>query len=130
MPHYTKDDQDLMTVIKANPEQGFRQLLAVYKEPIYWHIRRIVVSHEDAQDATQEAFVKAFRHIGQYERRNSLKAWLFRIATNEALRLLDRRGACSVLSIDNASVVQTVEADPFYDDSDATVCRLFRLWTE
>lgn len=65
MPHYTKDDQDLMTVIKANPEQGFRQLLAVYKEPIYWHIRRIVVSHEDAQDATQEAFVKAFRHIGR-----------------------------------------------------------------
>ena len=51
--------------IREDAEKGFRVLLQRYKEMIYWHIRRIVASHEDAQDATQETFVRVFRNIRQ-----------------------------------------------------------------
>ena len=74
--------------MRQNAEKGFRLLMASYKEPVYWHIRRLVVSHADAQDVAQETFVRIFRNFQQYNEANSFKAWIFRIATNEALRLL------------------------------------------
>lgn len=85
------DDREIIKAIQRNPESGFRLLMANYKEPVYWHIRRLVVSHDDAQDAAQEAFVRIFRNFSQYSEGNSFKAWIFRIATNEALRLIERR---------------------------------------
>ena len=51
-------EKEILHTLKERPEQGFRLLMATYKEPIYWHIRRLVVSHDDAQDATQETFVR------------------------------------------------------------------------
>jgi RNA polymerase sigma-70 factor (ECF subfamily) len=84
-------DKEIIRTMQVNSEQGFRLLMAGYKEPLYWHIRRLVVNHADAQDAAQEAFVRIFRNFSQYNEENSFRAWLFRIATNEALRLIERR---------------------------------------
>ena len=53
------NDKEITSVMRQNAEKGFRLLMASYKEPVYWHIRRLVVSHADAQDAAQEAFVCA-----------------------------------------------------------------------
>lgn len=118
------DDREIVAAITENTEYGFLLLLTRYKEMLYWHIRRIVVSHEDAQDVTQETFVKAFRHFGQYDRANSLRAWLFRIATNEALRLLDRRCGRETVSIDKCDMTRQMVAGEYYDNADETVCRL------
>lgn len=118
------DDWEIVAAITENTEYGFLLLLTRYKEMLYWHIRRIVVSHEDAQDVTQETFVKAFRHFGQYDRANSLRAWLFRIATNEALRLLDRRCGRETVSIDGCDMTRLIVAGEYYDNADETVCRL------
>lgn len=52
-----------------------------YKQPIYWHIRRLVVSHDDAQDATQEAFIRIFRSFNQLKDEKSFQGWLFLIVT-------------------------------------------------
>lgn len=84
-------EKEILHTLKERPEQGFRLLMATYKEPIYWHIRRLVVSHDDAQDATQETFVRVFRSLPQFEGKGSLGAWIYRIATNEALRLRMQR---------------------------------------
>ncbi len=70
---------------------GFRLLVARYREPIYWHIRRLVVRHEDAEDVMQEAFINVYRFIGSFKGDSSLKTWIYRIATNEALRHLSRQ---------------------------------------
>lgn len=70
--------------------RGFALLMKLYSEPLYWHIRRLVVSHEDAEDVMQECFVKAYNNLDRFERRSSLKTWLYRIATNEALRHIER----------------------------------------
>lgn len=66
-------DENILQAMRLQPETGFRMLLAKYKEPIYWHIRRMVVNHDDAQDATQEAFVRVFRHFRQCKSSNTLR---------------------------------------------------------
>lgn len=87
----TKSDNDILFTVKADPERGFRLLMDKYKEPVYWHIRRLVTAHADAQDATQETFVRVFRSIDGFRGDSSFTSWVYRIATNEALRLLSRR---------------------------------------
>lgn len=82
------EDKDIVETIRSNLEKGFRLLMQKYEEPIYWYIRRLTVSHEDAQDAMQETFLRIFRSFSQFREINSFKAWIYRIATNETLRLL------------------------------------------
>ena len=86
-----KDDRELVVIAVKEPEKGFRLLMAKYKDAVYWHIRRLVVSHDDAQDATQETFVRIFRSLTQFKSECSFRSWIYRIATNEALRILNRR---------------------------------------
>lgn len=71
-------------------EDRFRLIIRQYQEPLYRHIRRIVPTHEDAEDALQETFIRAYQHIDDLRDQQSQKAWLYRIATNEALRLCDK----------------------------------------
>ena len=75
----------------TDPEQGFRMLVTKYQSTIYWHIRRMIVSHEDAEDGLQETFIKIFRHLGDFRAECSLSTWIYRIATNECIRFLNRR---------------------------------------
>ena len=84
-------DKNIVRLLRLNLQTGFKILLKEYKEPIYWHIRRLTVNHEDAQNATQETFIRVYRSFGSYDSSRPLKAWLYRIATNEALRIIGRR---------------------------------------
>lgn len=85
-----KDDKELVELTAKDPEKGFRYLMAKYKEAVYWHIRRLVVAHEDAQDATQETFIRVFRSLSDFKGECTFRSWVYRIATNEALRLLGK----------------------------------------
>ena len=73
----------------SNRERGFKMLMDSFQVPIYNYIRRLVVSHEDAEDVLQEVFIRVFRHIDQFREESSLSTWIYRIATNESLRLLN-----------------------------------------
>ena len=75
----------------SNSERGFKMLMDAFQKPIYNYIRRLVVSHEDAEDLLQELFIRVFRHLGQFRSESSLSTWIYRIATNESLRLLNSR---------------------------------------
>ena len=75
----------------VNLEQGFRMLVEKYQSSIYWHIRRMVISHEDAQDVLQETFIRVFRAMDGFREESSFSTWIYRIATNECIRFLDRR---------------------------------------
>lgn len=107
---------------EGDQENGFRLLMAKYKKPVYWHIRRLVVSHSDAQDAAQETFVRVFRSFGRFRSKSSFSAWIYRIATNEALRLLDRRKKerCPLDGADTS----TLAADDPVDYTDLEAVRL------
>ena len=96
-------DEELLILLRhpSTIEKGFRQLMHKYQEKMYWHIRRIVGSHDDTDDVIQNTFIKAFRAIATFEERSSLYTWLYRIATNEALSHLKSKKAKSTLSIDD-----------------------------
>ena len=62
-----------------------------FRSPMYWHIRRMVISHEDAEDVLQETFIRIFRAMDDFRQESSLTTWVYRIATNECIRFLNRR---------------------------------------
>ncbi|MBQ6310210.1 MAG: RNA polymerase sigma factor [Bacteroidales bacterium] len=103
-------------------EKGFRLLMQRYGKALYWHIRRIVVGHEDAEDALQEAAVKIFRSIDSYRGEGKLTSWIYRIATNEALQVLRKRAGL-FHSIDSLSpqLLSTLESEAPLDADNAVV---------
>ena len=82
------NEDKIREVWASDPERGFKVLIDFFQQPIYWHIRRLVVSHEDAEDILQEVFIRVFRHLPQFREESSLGTWIYRIATNECLRFL------------------------------------------
>ena len=124
------DDNQIIPLIRENAEKGFRLLMAKYKEPVYWHIRRLVVSHDDAQDATQDTFLRIFRSFSQYSGEGSLMAWILRIATNEALRLLGQNQNKATLSLDDAPLVAlTMKTDDYFNYGNAEAVKLQKAIT-
>jgi RNA polymerase sigma-70 factor (ECF subfamily) len=85
------DDAHIINTLKQSLGNGFSMLMKAYQEPVYWHIRRLVVSHADAEDATQETFIRIYRSLWQLQEVKSIKAWIFKVATHEALRVISRR---------------------------------------
>lgn len=84
-------DNDIINAIGKNPEKGFRMLVKKYMQPVYWHIRRLVVAHADAQDASQETFIRVYRSFSSLRDTKAFAAWIYRIATNEAMRIVEAR---------------------------------------
>ena len=112
----------------TDPEQGFRMLVTKYQSTIYWHIRRMIVSHEDAEDVLQETFIKIFRHLGDFRAECSLSTWIYRIATNTALSAIRKRKN-EVIRLDDsvfANLSDTQVDEALEDDSEEQLQRLQR----
>ena len=84
-------DTEIIAMLASDRERGFRLLMRSYGKALYWHIRRIVVDHDDAEDALQEASIKIFRSIDSFRGEGKLSSWIYRIATNEAIGILRKR---------------------------------------
>ena len=93
-------DNEIQKICVSDIERGFNLLVVQYQEPVYWHIRRMVVSHDDAEDLLQETFIRAFRGIDKLRKESVLSTWIYRIATNECLRWLTRQKECHLTSGD------------------------------
>ncbi len=103
------NDNGIMEALKENPQNGFRMLMAKYQENVYWHIRRLVVSHDDA---------------GNYRGDCSLRSWIYRIATNEALRIISKRRQ-EVVSIESETTgVNLIQGDDYIDFDDKVAVKL------
>lgn len=113
-------DEEVFIESLKNPqtrEASYRTLIATHKRRLYWHIRKIVLNHEDTDDVLQNTFIKVFRHINTFNGDSKLYTWMYRIATNEALSYLNKKA--SELKIDLQSLqelrVQNLEADVYFD---------------
>ncbi len=82
------NDKDIIASINTRKEDGFRMLVEKYREPLYYHIRRILILHEDTDDALQNTFLKVWENISGFRADSSIYTWIYRIATNEALAIL------------------------------------------
>lgn len=87
------EDPELLRKIR-NPETrsyGFNLLVRAYQQRVYWHVRKMVVDHDDADDLTQEVFIKVHKHIDSFREDAQLFTWIYRIATNECLTFLNKK---------------------------------------
>lgn len=97
-----QDDKELLIQFKETPnkEKAFTAIIKKYQERLYWHIRRMVVEHEDANDVLQNMFVKVWNGLANFREDSQLYTWLYRIATNESLTFLEQQKRRSSVSID------------------------------
>ncbi|HEC41594.1 MAG TPA: sigma-70 family RNA polymerase sigma factor [Bacteroides sp.] len=75
----------------SNRNNAFNQIVTKYQERLYWHIRKLVISHDDTDDVLQNTFIKAFEALDRFREDASLFTWLYRIATNESLSFLKKK---------------------------------------
>ena len=98
-------------------DEAFRILVNSYKRRLYWHIRSIVLTHEDADDVLQEVFVRIFRNIGKFKGESALYTWMYRIATNESLSFLKSKANRMKTSLETLQqeLVLGLRSDPYFD---------------
>lgn len=113
------EDQALVDKLK-NPQlkdRAFSELIDAYQERLYWHIRKIVITHENADDVLQNTFIRVYKNIQNFEEKSSLHTWMFRIAYNESLRLLEKNKRFAFDTIDevSSSYLKTLFDDAYFD---------------
>ena len=111
------NENKIRQIYKSNREQGFQLLVECFQEPIYYYIRRLVVLHEDAEDVLQEVFIQVYRHWEQFRCESSLSTWIYRIATNESLRLLNSRKRRETVSTEDIqeNLISSLKASDYVD---------------
>jgi len=114
-----KQDTDLIKQLK-NPKfknEAFKDLLDMYQERLYWHIRKIVITHDNANDVLQETFIRIFKGIENFKEESSLHTWMYRIAYNESIRFLEKNKINVSLSIeqDNSTYLKNLIEDTYFN---------------
>ncbi len=102
---------------EATRERAFEQLIKLYQERLYWHIRRMVVSHEDTNDILQNVFIKVWKNLAEFREESNLYTWLYRIATNESLTWIEqqKRRAAYSLSDQDGTLGDKLVAERGFD---------------
>ena len=98
----------------ASRNLAFNQLVRKYQQKVYWHVRKMVIDHADADDLTQDVFVKVWNHLGDFRQDAQLFTWLYRVATNECLGFLKSKRRKFFLPLNDvgAELAAKLEADP------------------
>ena len=100
--------------------RGFSLFMDKYQEGLYWHVRRIVLSHENANDVMQNTMIKVYKNIGRFKGESKLFTWVYRIATNESISFLKKQKKHLSYSIeDQAIVVNELRSDPYFNGDEA-----------
>ena len=112
-------DHELMELLRNenSRDKAFQELVLRYQERLYWHIRKIVLNHDDTDDVLQNTFMKAWKNIHTFREESSLFTWLYRIATNESLTFINSRSRRSLVPMNDVYdyLKSRLEADEYYD---------------
>jgi RNA polymerase sigma-70 factor (ECF subfamily) len=123
------DDKDLLCLYKEGKrETAFNLIVKKYGERLYWHIRKMVICHEDADDLAQNTFVKAWHALPEFREESRLYTWLYRIATNEVLTFLKRKKLRNFISITEVSrqLENSLESDSFFNGRSSSIKCTYR----
>lgn len=113
------EDKELLYQFKqpSEKEKAFTQIIKKYQEKLYWHIRRIVVDHDDANDILQNMFIKVWNSLENFREDSQLYTWLYRIATNECFTFLEQLKRRTSVSLDDvdSGLINKIKADQNFD---------------
>jgi RNA polymerase sigma factor (sigma-70 family) len=114
-----KSDAELLIQFRepATKEAAYTALIKKYQERLYWHIRRMVVDHDDANDVLQNVFIRVWNGLENFKEESQLYTWLYRIATNESLTFLEsqkKRAAVSLSEVESG-LSNKIRADRHFD---------------
>lgn len=105
---------------EASAETAFKELVRLYKERLYWHIRNMVKDHDDTHDVLQNTFLKIYKNINQFKGESQLYSWMYRIATNEALTFLNKKARHLKISSSDLQehLISNLESDVFFEGNE------------
>ena len=113
------NDRELIAELKQEETKdlAFHRLVKEYQERLYWHIRKIVMNHEDADDVLQNTFIKVWRNADNFRGESSLFTWLYRIATNESITFINTKKKKSLLPLNDVSetLMENLMTDPYFE---------------
>ncbi len=118
MQRYTDTELVEMFNDQNKSELAFRLIVDYYSERLYWHIRKIVLGHDEADDVLQNTFIKAWKGLSNFRNDAKLFTWLYRIATNESITELNKIKKRQQVSLDQDTVLMNVLEDSSYFDGD------------
>jgi RNA polymerase sigma-70 factor (ECF subfamily) len=107
------EDKELLSKIRnaETRNYGFNMLVRAYQQRVYWHVRKMVIDHDDADDLTQEIFIKIHKYIDSFREDSQLFTWIYRIATNECLSFLNRKKKRFFLPIEDVTQQLSTKID-------------------
>lgn len=113
------NDEQLLNLLRnpATQRDGFAKLVSEYSERLYWQIRKMIFSHDDANDILQEVFLKVWSNIDNFRGESKLSTWLYRIAINESITFLNKMRAQNNISMDDGDsfLLNQLESDEYFD---------------
>ena len=109
-------DKELLEQIKQDKERGFSLVMAQFQQQLYWHIRKIVISHDDTDDVLQNTFVKVWKSIEKFRGDSKFYTWLYRIATNESITFLNKKKKNTFASVEDIenTLAENLESDEYF----------------
>lgn len=107
--------------VQKTQNEAFNLLLNKYQQKIYWHIRRLVIDHDDADDLVQETFVKVWKNLANFRSESQLYTWIYRIATNESITFLNKKKLKNNISLDdiNTELADSLTSSSYFDGDKA-----------
>jgi RNA polymerase sigma-70 factor, ECF subfamily len=114
-------EENILEVLETDTEKAFRLIVEKYGSKIYWHARRLVIVHDDADDVVQNTFINVWKNIRSFRNESSLYTWLYTIATNESLALIKKREKRSSVPLDSLDSIFNLagEGDTWFDGNEA-----------
>src|SRR5690554_5340799 len=117
------DEEKLLEELRSplTSRRAFSRIVSEYSERLYWQIRKMVFSHDDANDILQDVFVKAWTNLDNFRGDAKLTTWLYRIAINESITFLNKKRAQNNVAIDDGDtfLLNTLESDEYFDGDSA-----------
>ena len=118
------EDSEILSkfALENTRNEAFNLLLKKYQQKIYWHIRRLVIDHDDTDDLVQEVFINVWKSLSNFRNDSQLYTWLYRIATNESITFLNRKKQKNNISLDERAgydLLETLADSPYFDGDKA-----------
>ena len=117
------EDKELIALFRVEKTRNtaFSFILQKYQKKVYWHVRRIVIDHDDADDVVQNTFIKVWENLNSFREDSKLYTWLFRVATNEALLFLNKKRAKLNIPLDDMDfdLLETLQTGSYFNGNAA-----------